>query len=117
AVVDARRGLGNGLCLPAGPLREPAARLESVDAVVVNGTGDAVAQALRHVDPARIFAATLVPARVYRLTGGDETTLEHFRGRRVHAVAGIGHPERFFSLLEEAGAWVTRRPLPDHAAL
>lgn len=108
AVVDGARGLGNGLCLPAGPLREPEARLLSVDAVVVNSGpwgGDGV------------FRAELVPSRVYRLTDGHEARLDEFAGRRVHALAGIAHPRRFFDLLERAGLRVDAWPLPDHARI
>jgi tetraacyldisaccharide 4'-kinase len=106
AVVDGSRGLGNGACLPAGPLREPAQRLESVDAVIVNGGswGDTT-----------VFRAALRPRRVYRLTGADERKLDDFRGTLVHAVAGIGNPERFFELLKSAQIRVIPHAFPDHA--
>jgi tetraacyldisaccharide 4'-kinase len=123
AVVDGQRGLGNGLCLPAGPLREPASRLAAVDAVVVNGArpeGGAdteTVEALAAVDPNKLYAARLVATGVYRLSDRVPAALGDFAGRKVHAVAGIGHPERFFDLLERAGAAVTRHPLPDHAAI
>lgn len=106
AVVDGARGLGNGLLLPAGPLREPAARLAAVDAVVVNGAGFEHAGAYRaHVEATRIVA----------LNDGTETTLAAFAGRDVHAVAGIGHPARFFAMLRAAGLVVHEHALPDHA--
>lgn len=109
AVVDGGRGLGNGLCLPAGPLRERPERLARVDAVVANGAGWGGADAIR---------GELVPTRVYALRGGEAPrSLEDFAGRSVHAVAGIGHPERFFAMLERAGIRVVRHPLPDHAAI
>jgi tetraacyldisaccharide 4'-kinase len=108
AVVDGTRGLGNGLCLPAGPLREPPARLRRVDAIVVNGGEWGHAGVLR---------ADLTPVAVYRLTSGEEVSLQAFRGRRVHAVAGIGHPERFFAMLADAGLEVVPHPLPDHARI
>lgn len=109
AVVDGRRGLGNGLCLPAGPLREPPARLEQVDAVVVNGAGWERVGALR---------ADVEPTGVYRVGAPlERRELADFAGSTVHAVAGIGHPERFFEMLERFGLTVVPHPLPDHAEI
>ena len=108
AVVDGQRGLGNGLCLPAGPLREPPQRLDTVDAIVVNSDG------WEHPDAHR---ARLAPVRVDRLGDGEKRELDDFTGSAVHAVAGIGHPERFFALLGSAGITVDPRPLADHAAI
>ncbi|HEU4619146.1 MAG TPA: tetraacyldisaccharide 4'-kinase [Gammaproteobacteria bacterium] len=112
AVVDGRRGLGNGRCLPAGPLREPPARLDRVDAVVVNGGTWGGPDALR---------AEIAPLFVYRLgtegSDAERRALADFAGRRVHAVAGIGHPERFFEMLERHGIDVVRHALPDHAEI
>lgn len=126
AVVDSVRGFGNGLCLPAGPLREPVARLATVDAVVVNDGGGGAredassdrAGALRGI-PGGVLRVpmTLTVTRVYRVADGAETSLEAFAGRTVHAVAGIGDPERFFRMLERVGIDVLRHPLPDHARL
>ena len=107
-VVDGQRGLGNGFCLPAGPLREPATRLRTVDAVVVNGGSWNYTGALW---------GSLVPQRVYQLAGSAERSLDDFRGEHVHAVAGIGNPQRFFALLAKAGVIVTPHSLPDHARL
>ena len=108
AVVDGVRGMGNGLCLPAGPLREPVARLREVDAIVVNG-GD-----WGHKG---VFRAQAVITGIYRLTDRAPRTLESFKGRAVHAVAGIGNPQRFFDLLDSAGLDVVPHPLEDHAEL
>jgi tetraacyldisaccharide 4'-kinase len=128
AVVDGARGLGNRLCLPAGPLREPPARLETVDAIVVNEgvgggpSGASAGAASRGALPREVetsgalrVSMSLAVTRVYRLADGVETRLDAFRGQTVHAVAGIGHPERFFEMLEGAGLTVLRHPLPDHA--
>ena len=105
-VVDAQRGFGNGRLLPAGPLRESVARLAEVDAVVCNGSGPhCPAQGLRMV---------LSGSEAVRLDGGARRALDSFAGGTVHAVAGIGHPERFFALLEAHGLAVQRHPLPDH---
>ena len=106
AVVDGVRGMGNGLCLPAGPLREPAERVSEVDAIVVNG-GD--------WGHAGVFRAQAVVTGVYRVTNREPRTLESFKGAQVHAVAGIGNPQRFFDLLDDAGLDVLAHPLEDHA--
>lgn len=108
AVVDGQRGLGNGLCLPAGPLREPPQRLDSVDAIVVNSGA---------WERGGAYGARLAPVRVDRLADGETRSLDDFMGSAVHAVAGIGHPERFFALLESAGITVDPRPLADHATI
>jgi tetraacyldisaccharide 4'-kinase len=108
AVVDGARGMGNGLCLPAGPLREPPSRLQEVDAIVVNGAG---------WGHAGVFRADAVVTRVYHLKDGAERTLESFRGKAVHAVAGIGNPQRFFDLLLDADLDVDAHPLEDHAEI
>ncbi len=97
-VVDGERRFGNGLCLPAGPLREPRSRLEEVDAVVVNGDN-----------------MRLQPQPLYRLERPEQRQpLESLAGERVHAVAGIGNPQRFFAMLEGAGLRVIPHPFPDH---
>ena len=116
AVVDAQRGLGNGQLLPAGPLREPPARLESVDAVVFTERG-------MPVHPVRVLrrpltvAARLSLGDAVNVGSGERRALDSFRGRVVHAVAGIGHPEAFFAALRVAGLEVAAHPLADHAAL
>ncbi len=107
-LIDAVRGLGNGRCLPAGPLREPAERLESVDAVLLNGA---------EADSANGYAFALKPVALVELCSGERWPLDHFpSGQQLHAVAGIGNPQRFFTTLETLH-W---RPIPhafaDHAA-
>jgi len=108
AIVDGARGMGNGLCLPAGPLREPASRRQEVDAIVVNG-GD--------WGHAGVFRAEAVVTKVYHLKDGIERTLDSFKSQPVHAVAGIGNPQRFFDLLSDAGLDVDAHPLEDHAQI
>lgn len=116
AVVDARRGLGNGQLLPAGPLREPAGRLESVDAVVFTQRGAPVEPACRVRWPFTVSARLAVGDAV-NLSTGERRVLGAFRGAVVHAVAGIGHPAAFFDALRSAGLEVVGHALPDHAAL
>lgn len=113
AVVDGARGVGNGALLPAGPLREPASKLDRVDAVVVNGRSKAT-----FVRNASTFSMTLVagnPAPVSALLGGacDAPPVD-WRSQRVHAVAGIGNPARFFAELRARGIEAIEHPFPDH---
>ncbi len=113
-VVDATRGLGNGWQIPAGPLREPASRLDSVDAVLLNGA-KTVASVADRADGMLEF--TLEPRDAERLDGTEHRPLAAFAGETVHAVAGIGNPARFFRMLESFGLNVMPHPLPDHAAV
>jgi len=120
AVIDAARGLGNRYLLPAGPLREPAERLSLVDAVVINGEDGGPLGAAG----ARSHAVVGVQAGfVMRLTGdwlrtlagtGEPMALSSLAGKRVHAVAGIGNPQRFFAQLAAAGLEVVAHAFPDH---
>jgi tetraacyldisaccharide 4'-kinase len=113
-VIDGRRGVGNRRLLPAGPLREPVSRLAQADLRVVSWR-DGAARALTPA-PATIQAcARLTEATA--LIGGEKRPLESFRGSRVHAVAGIGHPQQFFAALQEFGIDVAPHALPDHARL
>lgn len=105
AVIDGSRGFGNGLCLPSGPLREPVSRLKTVTMQVVNG-GDESESSFQV--EARQLNALFTETECYRL--------DQFKGRRVHAIAGIGNPDRFFKLLEMAGIECIRHPFPDHYA-
>lgn len=109
AVIDGARGLGNGWPLPAGPLREPASRLAGVDAVVVNGKDDT------RVWPSA-FKMQLTGSRFRNLQSGQTVDAAHFRGRRVHAVAGIGNPQRFFAQLGRIGVSCMPHAFADHHA-
>lgn len=112
-VIDGSRGFGNGRLLPAGPLREPPAALARADIVIVNGdpTHGSLAASL----PAQVLRMRLAVQPAVRLDGrGVPCELSAFRGRRVHAVAGIGNPRRFFSELEAFGIEVLAHPFPDH---
>lgn len=107
-VIDGARGLGNGLLIPAGPLREPPERLLSVDHVIINGESDCV--------PGDIDTQTmsLAPGLLKSLVDGDAWRLSQFTGCTVNAVAGIGNPDRFFSLLRHSGIKVIEYSFPDH---
>jgi tetraacyldisaccharide 4'-kinase len=106
-VVDGSRGLGNGALLPGGPLREPPARLREVDLVVVNGGGwQPPGQAALDM--------RLCTTEAIQLGGSERRPLAAFAGAKVHAVAGIGNPQRFFASLRGAGLEVFPHPFPDH---
>lgn len=115
-VVDGQRGLQNGWLLPAGPLREGAGRLASVDAIVFNG---AASQALP-ASAARIpcFEMQLQPGLAYRLgQATQQCALGDFAGQPLTALAGIGHPARFFATLRAAGlGQFSEHPFADHHA-
>ena len=105
AVVDGARRFGNGFLLPAGPLREPRSRLAHVDAVVVNGGSAAPGQ----------YSMKLYGDRFYNLLNPETTAFAvHFQNMQLHAVAGIGHPQRFFAHLKQLGLETHRHPFPDH---
>ena len=108
AVVDGQRGLGNGLCLPAGPLREPPSRLKDVDFVVVNGETT--------IDlGVPMETMTLAASRLTDLATGDALPASvDSIGATVHGVAGIGNPDRFFDTLRQLGFNVIEHGYPDH---
>ena len=107
-LVDAARGLGNGRCLPAGPLREPAERLAEVDALLRNGSAE---------DGEGGYALQLRPSALVNLRSGERVGLDHFSpGQQLHAVAGIGNPQRFFNTLEALNWRPIAHPFADHAS-
>jgi len=115
AVVDSWNGLGNGLPLPLGPLREPPSRLETVDAVVVNGVGPMDGEW-----SVREFSMRMGRERFHAVAGNAQMHVEEFigraRGLQVVAVAGIGNPDRFFEHLAGLGIEPRCVPFPDHYA-
>jgi tetraacyldisaccharide 4'-kinase len=119
-VVDSQRGLGNGRLLPAGPLREPRSRLESVDFVVINGAQDELpGRAASDGVVSRLKDAVhmqLAPGLLHALNGSETWRLSQFAGCRVHAIAGIGNPDRFFRGLQHAGLQTANHAFPDHHA-
>jgi len=111
-VIDGARGFGNGRMLPAGPLREPASRVRSASLVVVNGTPE---HASLRGGVEGCLQMALFGGEALRVDGlAMPEPLEHFRGRRVHAVAGIGHPQRFFRDLRARGLDIVEHAFPDH---
>ena len=108
-VIDGRRRYGNGRLLPAGPLREPIERGGHCDFRVVNLPPGETAGAGFGEWPMHLLAWRAVP-----VLGGRPQPLSGFAGQRVHAVAGIGDPERFFATLRAAGLAVVPHAFPDH---
>ncbi|MBL8434320.1 MAG: tetraacyldisaccharide 4'-kinase [Zoogloea sp.] len=113
-VVD-EATLGNRFRLPAGPLREGLGRLAEATVVLAQG---GLSPALRAaIGPAPIFGFELAGAAFERVSArGERCLADDFHGRRVHAMAGIGRPERFFRQLEAMGLTIERRPFADHHA-
>jgi len=113
-VIDGARGFGNGRVLPAGPLREPLERLPQPDAVVMNGAPEhgSLTAALRS-SPA--LEMRLVAQEALRLDGLEPPrALQGFSGQRLHAIAGIGNPARFFGELRAHGIEVIEHAFADH---
>ena len=104
-VVDGVRRFGNEFLLPAGPMREPLSRLTQVDAVVIHGGSAAAGQ----------YGMQLYGEQFYNLLN-PETLAQatDFSGMKIHAIAGIGHPQRFFDHLHRLGLTVHGHPFPDH---
>jgi tetraacyldisaccharide 4'-kinase len=111
AVIDAGAGIGNGECVPAGPLRAPwKAQLPRVDAIILVGEGEFATDIFQR---AQVAGKSLIRAKLQ--PHGREKKL--LRGARVVAFAGIGRPSKFFSTLDEIGAVIIkRRVFPDHHA-
>ncbi len=106
--VDSARGFGNGWMLPAGPLREPIARLSSVDAVVANGGAIAAL-------PVPVFEMRIEGALLRNVLNPECTVATgSLSGKNVHAVAGIGNPQRFFGHLQRLGISFTAHAFADH---
>jgi tetraacyldisaccharide 4'-kinase len=110
AVLDGRRGIGNGRVFPAGPLRAPlASQIDHADALLVIGpAGPAAVPAIAAADRRRLprFAGDLVP---------DPGAVARLSGTRAFAFAGIADPNKFFATVEESGITVAaRRGFPDH---
>ena len=104
AMIDGTRGLGNGHLLPSGPLREPPERLRKVNFIVANS------QNYQHFPVMR-----LVADRVLSVSNNEPVaTLTDFSANTVHAIAGIGNPQRFFNSLRERGIQCIEHAKPDH---
>jgi tetraacyldisaccharide 4'-kinase len=105
AVLDTQVGVGNGFCLPAGPLREPVSRLRSVDYVLYRGSDDPRNGVCYDPD-----------CLVNLATGEQRPVAAYAIGKAVYALAGIGQPAQFFASLNRVGFEVEQRVFPDHHA-
>ena len=106
-IVDGGRMFGNKKCLPSGPLREKLNKLHEVDFVVVNA-----ADAANNVKSQ--WTMRLVGNQLVALADGSREDLSQFKGKTVHAVAGIGNPQRFFQTLRASGLQLVEHAFPDH---
>ena len=114
-VVDQQRGFGNALSLPAGPLREKLIRLNSIGHLIINGDGNKKL----HQSPIDNFQCPVSTMQIQPLHFRNQLDqqilpLKNAFDGPVHAVAGIGNPERFFNTLEQLNLQIIRHPLPDH---
>ncbi|MDP2141359.1 MAG: tetraacyldisaccharide 4'-kinase [Gammaproteobacteria bacterium] len=113
-LIDGERLLGNGLCLPAGPLREPASRLQEVDYIVINGDCNDAKDTLGSTETASMH---LQPTGWVNLRSGEKVALNALpvtATGNVHAIAGIGNPQRFFRTVQGLGFSPLCHPFPDH---
>ncbi len=104
AVIDGERRFGNGYTLPAGPLREPIERLQTVDLVIVNGESEEENE----------FSMKVEGDIAINLLTKEEKLLSDFLYLPSHALAGIGNPKRFFALLENKKIAIEAHAFPDH---
>ena len=108
-VIDGMRGLGSGLCLPAGPLREPAQRLQQVNFIVVNGEQSVHTQSLQYESVYQMELQAAAP----RSFTGESVSWQDIE-MPCSAIAGIGNPERFFTLLKRLGVVFQPHKFADH---
>jgi tetraacyldisaccharide 4'-kinase len=115
AVLDGERCCGNGMLLPAGPLREPPGRLAQVDGLIVNGGTVFAPDTLPSGVP--VFDMQLAGDTFCRLRAPHEKAgPDQFAQKTVRASAGIGNPQKFFNRLHELGIAFKARAFPDHHA-
>ncbi len=120
-LIDAERQLGNGWCIPAGPLRENSSRLKKVDFILFNHAfsknkhqKDRFAQKYQLES---LFSMQLSGDLLHSLSKKELTqTLATLKGKTVHAVTGIGNPSRFYTVLETLGLDLIKHSFPDHHA-
>ena len=111
AVVDGRRRFGNGYTLPAGPLRESPRRLKEVDFIIQNG-------GIVEPDDPETYIVQLETSGLRRFGSSELIGFDQWvESTNIHAVAAIGHPERFFESLRHMGFKVDSRPKNDHQVL
>ncbi|MEH6456066.1 MAG: tetraacyldisaccharide 4'-kinase [Cocleimonas sp.] len=112
AVIDGKRQLGNGYCLPAGPMREKKERLDSCDLIVVNGKTTLA----NNANKKNYFEMALSGKTLINLSTNEEKQLSDFSEHEIQALTGIGNPQRFYSTLEASGLNISENSFPDHYA-
>lgn len=104
-VIDGEREFGNGLCLPAGPLREPLKRLRDADLVVRTGSSS----------HGHDWSVSIEPQCFVNVFDADmSTNVQAFKNRKVHAVAAIGNPSRFYKTIADLGMDYVPHSFRDH---
>ena len=103
AVIDGKSRLGNGLFLPSGPLRESKKRLKSVDFIINNGSSSDGE-----------ISSQLEAQSYINIVTKEKRDLDFFKDKKCYAVAGIGKPDNFFSMLRVLGVEVISKSFPDH---
>lgn len=132
-VVDGQRGFGNGWVMPAGPLRDSFSSLSESQCLAVQATKEKAEKTLP-VDVRSLHSSlgsnaaapfletqldqqfSLIPTAAVNVSTGETVSLNQFYGQQVHALAGIGHPKRFFDTLSRLGMQPIEHPKADHAA-
>jgi len=102
AVIDQTRGFGNGFCIPSGPLRESVSRLNEVDMVIVNGGGP------------NGSSFKVITDKIFSLDDSETLALDFLKDKKIHALAGIGNPGRFFTILDDNEIDYIPHVFPDH---
>lgn len=113
-LIDGQRLVGNGMCLPAGPLREPVSRLSQADHVIINDPGDAP---VRDRLPSDLVEMRIKPRFLVNLKSGEKKPVNGAPfniGATVHVVSGVGNPDRFFAALKHLPYTLRRHDFPDH---
>jgi tetraacyldisaccharide 4'-kinase len=122
-VVDSARGVGNGHCMPVGPLREPPARLKTVDYIILNGADNQNKNAGNWSNQeglAPCFTMQLKPIEWQQLKTQQAFSFDQFNqlvtenSYQVTAFAGIGNPQRFFNSVEQLGVSANTQNYADH---
>jgi len=114
-LLDGVRGIGNGYCLPAGPLREPPKRLAEVDQVLSTGALYRTAQlGLETIVPLDTIYPLVPALDLLKRVDNDQVVPWPASGSTIKAIAAIGHPQRFFADLTERGYQVDGKGFADH---
>ncbi len=111
-IFDGERGVGNDLCMPAGPLREKSERLKMAKFIVTNGKNKDLKLARFST---KLYKMELTPIVFRRVNNPNKTQpIAFFAEQSVHAIAGIGNPQRFYQTLSSLDIQITEKDFPDH---